>query len=71
MDAAAELGKNEVTKHHVQPENGDNRPTRDGTAEPVSRNHIFRCERGQGSIVVPWTAGHEQDWQDTSYQDLN
>ena len=40
MDAAAELGRNPVSKHHIQPaEYGDMiRLTRDGTAEPVSRD---------------------------------
>ena len=27
--------------------------TRDGTAEPVSRDHIFRRKRGQGKIIFP------------------
>ena len=31
------------------------RLARDGTAEPVSQDHILRRERGQGN--------HEQDWQ--------
>ena len=39
------------------------RLTRDGTAEPVSRDQIFRCERGQGDIHFPCSADHEQDWQ--------
>ena len=37
--------------------------TRDGTAEPVSRDQIFRRERGQGNIRFPCSADHEQDWQ--------
>ena len=36
---------------------------RDGTAEPVSRDPIFRRERGQGNINFPCSADHEQDWQ--------
>ena len=40
-----------------------NRLTRDGTAEPVSRDQILRRERGQGNIHFPCSAGHEQDWQ--------
>ena len=39
------------------------RLTRDGTAEPVSRDQILRRERGQGNIDVPCSADHEQDWQ--------
>ena len=37
--------------------------TRDGTAEPVSRDQILRRERGQGNINFPCSADHEQDWQ--------
>ena len=39
------------------------RVTRDGSAEPVSRDQIFRHERGQGSIHFSSSADHEQDWQ--------
>ena len=37
------------------------RLTRDGTAEPVSRDQILRHERGQGNIIFPCSADHEQD----------
>ena len=38
--------------------------TRDGTAEPVSRDQILRLERGQRIIHFPCSAAdHEQDWQ--------
>ena len=39
------------------------RLTRNGTAEPVSRDQILRREREQGSINFPCPADHEQDWQ--------
>ena len=39
------------------------RLTRDGTAEPVLRDQIFRHVRGQGNIIFPCSADHEQDWQ--------
>ena len=39
------------------------RLTRDGTAEPVSRDQILRRERRQGNIDFPCSADHEQDWQ--------
>ena len=39
------------------------RLTRDGTAEPFSRDQILRRERGQGNIRFPCSAGHEQNWQ--------
>ena len=37
--------------------------TRDGTAEPVSRDQVLRRERGQENIHVLCSADHEQDWQ--------
>ena len=38
--------------------------TRDGTAEPVSRDQILRRERGQRIIhFLCSAADHEQDWQ--------
>ena len=39
------------------------RLTRDGTAEPVSRDQNLRHERGQGNIHVSGSADHVQDWQ--------
>ena len=39
------------------------RLTRDGTAEPVSRDQNFRHARGQGNVHFPCSADHEQDWQ--------
>ena len=39
------------------------RLTRDGTAEPVSRDQILRHARGQRNVYFPCLADHEQDWQ--------
>ena len=40
------------------------RLTRDGTAEPVSRDQILRYERGKGNNHFPCSADlDEQDWQ--------
>ena len=39
------------------------RLTRDGTAEPFSRDQILRHIRGQGNIHFPCSADPEQDWQ--------
>ena len=63
MDAAAELGRNPVSKHQIQPEYGDEQADADGTAEPVSQDQILRRERGQGNINFLCSADHEQDWQ--------
>ena len=40
-----------------------NRLTRDGTAEPVSRDQMLRRERGQGDIFFLCSGDHVQDWQ--------
>ena len=39
------------------------RLTRDGMAEPVSRDQILRHARGQGNINFPCSADDKQDWQ--------
>ena len=51
-DAAAEIGRNPVSKHQIQPENGDEQAEtgRDGRtrlARPDSRR-----ERGQGNNII-------------------
>ena len=48
MDAAAELGRNPISKHQISLLSMEmSRLTRDGTAELVSRDQILRRERGQ------------------------
>ena len=42
MDAAAEIGRNPVSKHQIQHEYGDGQADPGGTAEPVSRDQILR-----------------------------
>ena len=49
MDAAAELGRNIVSKHQIQPEYGDEQADAGRDAELVSRDQFFRRD-------------HEQDW---------
>ena len=63
MDAAAEIGKNPVSKPRFSLGMEMSRLTRDGTAEPVSRGQILRREREQGNILSSCSADHEQDWQ--------
>ena len=64
MDAAAELGRNPVSKRQIQPEYGDEQTdARDGKTEPVSQDQILRRERGQGHIHFPCSADHVRDWQ--------
>ena len=63
MDATAELGRNQSTRFSLSMEMS--RLTRDGTAEPVSRDQILRHEheRGRGNIHFSCSADHVQDWQ--------
>ena len=62
MDVAAELGRNPVsTRFSLSMEMS--RLTRDGTAEPDSRDKILRREQGQGKNNFPCSADHVQDWQ--------
>ena len=52
MDAAAELGRNPVsTRFSLSMEMS--RLTRDGRAEPVSRDQTLRHARRQGNIIFP------------------
>ena len=66
MDAAAEsTGGNPVSKHQIQHVTivENEQLTRDGTAEPVSRDQILRLERVQENIHFSGTADHEKDRQ--------
>ena len=63
MDAAAELGRNPVSKHHIQPEYGDEQADAGRDCQTVSRGQIFRREREQDNIHFLCPADHEQDWQ--------
>ena len=64
MDATAELGRNSISKHQIQPEYMETRRlTRDGTTEPVSEDQILRRERGQENTSFPCSADHVQGWQ--------
>ena len=63
MDAAAKIGRNPVSDADSAWVWRMSRLTRDGTAEPVSRDPILRRERGQGIFIFPCIADHEQDWQ--------
>ena len=63
MDAVAELGRNPVSKHQIQPECGDEqadggRDCRTRLARPNSQ-----ARTRTGNICFPCSADHEQDWQ--------
>ena len=64
MDAAAELGRNpvKVSTRFSLSSMEMSRLMRVGTAEPVSRHQILRCEREQGkNSHFSCSADHEQD----------
>ena len=63
MDAAAELGRNPVSKHQIQPEYGDEQADAGRDCRTRLRDQILRHARGQGNIHFPCSADHEQDWQ--------
>ena len=63
MDAAAELGRNSVSKHQIQPEYGDEQAGAGRDCRTVTRDQILRRKRGQGHIPFPCSADYEQDWQ--------
>ena len=63
MDAAAELGRNSVSKHQIQPEYGDEQAGAGRDCRTVTQDQILRRKRGQGHIHFPCSVDHEQDWQ--------
>ena len=63
MDAAAELGRNPVSKNQIQPEYGDEqadagRDCRTRLARPKSQARM-----GTEKYSFSGSADHEQDWQ--------
>ena len=66
-----ELGRDPVSKHQIQPENGDEQADagRDCRTR-LSRDQILRRERGQGNIDVSCPADHEQDYPVDPYSCL-
>ena len=64
MAAAAELGRNPVIKHQIQPEYGDEQADAGRDCRIISRDQFLRRERGQEIINFPCSADHVQDdWQ--------
>ena len=53
MDAAAEIRKNPVSKHQIQPENEPADARRDGTVEPIALHQILRRERDREMLIFP------------------
>ena len=63
MDAAAERGRNPVSKHQVQPDYGDEQADagRDCRTRLARPNSQARTRTGKYSFSC--SADHEQDWQ--------
>ena len=57
MGAAAGLGRNPVSKHHIHPEHGDEQADAGRDCRTVSRDQIIRRDQ----IPFPCSADHEQD----------
>ena len=63
MDAAAELERDPVSKHQIQPEYGDEQADagRDWRTRLARPNSQARTRTG--NIIFPCSADHVQDWQ--------
>ena len=55
IDDAAEIGRNPVRKHKIQPKYGEvlSRLRRDGTAEPVSRDQFSGANGDRELLIFP------------------
>ena len=66
MDAVAELGRNPVSKHQIQPEHGDEQADaeRDCRTRLVSETKLSGANGDREDFIFPaQRADHEQDWQ--------
>ena len=63
MGAAAEPGRNPVSKHQIQSEYGDEQADAGRNCRTRLARPILRRERGQGAFHFPCSADHEHDWQ--------
>ena len=63
MDAVAESRRNPASKHHIQPEYGDEQADAGRDYRTRLARPDIRRERGQGKINFPCSADDEHDWQ--------
>ena len=63
MDAAAELGRNPVSKHQIQPEYGDEQADAGRVGCTRLARPSSQARTGTGEYYFPCSADHEQDWQ--------
>ena len=64
MDAAADFGRNPVSKHQIQPEYGDEQADagRDCRTRLARPNSLARTRTGKYPVSL-FRADHVQDWQ--------
>ena len=63
MDATVELERNPVSKHHIQPEYGDEQADAERDCRTVSRGKFSGANGNRENIHFPCSVDHEQDWQ--------
>ena len=62
-DAAAELEKNPVSKHQIQPEYGDGQADAGRDCRHRLARPNYQARTRAGKINFPRSLDHEQDWQ--------
>ena len=66
MNAVAELGRNPVRKHHIQPEYGNEQADAGWDCRTRLAIPNSQAQTGTGKYYYnhfPFSADHEQDWQ--------
>ena len=63
MDAVAEIGRNPVSKHQIQPECGDEQADAGWDYQTRLTRPNSHARTGQGNIHLPCSADQVQDWQ--------
>ena len=63
MDAAAELGRNPVSKHQIQPEYGDKQANAGRDCRTRLARSNSQAPTGTGKYFFPCSNDHEQHWQ--------
>ena len=63
MDAAAEIGRNPVSKHPIQPEYGDGQADAGRDGRPRLETNVSGTYGERGILIFPVQIDHEQYWQ--------
>ena len=64
MDAVANIGRNPLSRHQIQPLSMENEQAHAGRDD-----RTLRRERGQGKTYFPCSADHKQDWKPAKCDD--